>query len=66
MVTDGVSGVGMRFEIDTGSHAAISIAAIRSRMTADRKSWIASLIAEELRASDFAPALPEIDPKRKL
>lgn len=62
LVTDGVSGVGMRFEIDTRSHAAISVAAIKSRMTPDRKAWIAGLIAEELRASDFLPALSE--PKR--
>lgn len=57
LVTDGVSGVGMRFEIDTGSHAAISIAAIRSRMTAERKQWIAGLIADELRLGDFTPGL---------
>lgn len=56
LVTDGVSGVGMRFEIDTGSHAAISIAAIRSRMPAQRKEWIANLIAEELRVGEFVPS----------
>lgn len=58
LVTDGVSGVGMRFEIATGSQAAISIAAIKGRMTSERKIWIARLIAEELRASEFNPALP--------
>lgn len=57
LVTDGVSGVGMRFEIDTGSQAAISIAAIRSRMNAERKAWVAGLIAEELRVSGFTPSL---------
>lgn len=56
LVTEGVSGVGMRFEIDTGSHAAISVAAIRSRMVPERKQWIASLIAEELRACELVPA----------
>lgn len=66
LVTDGVSGVGMRFEIDTGSHAAISIAAIKSRMPADRKAWIANLIAEELRASDFRPVLPEPRARKKV
>lgn len=66
LVTDGVSGVGMRFEIETGSHAAISIAAIKSRMTPERKAWMARLIAEELRTSDFLPALPEQPIKKKL
>lgn len=56
LVSDGVSGVGMRFELPTHSHAAVSVAAIRSRMTAERKQWIAALIAEELRNSGFAPA----------
>jgi len=48
----------MRFEIATGSQAAISVAAIKGRMSSERKIWIARLIAEELRASDFIPALP--------
>ncbi|MEG0000744.1 IclR family transcriptional regulator [Comamonas sp.] len=59
LVTDGVSGVGMRFEIETGSHAAISIAAINSRMSAQRKAWIAGLIAEELRTGNFLPGLAQ-------
>lgn len=65
LVADGVSGVGMRFEIDTGSHAAISVAAIKSRMGADRKAWIAGLIAEELRTSDFLPTLTEAKPRKR-
>ena len=56
LVTDGVSGVGVRFELETGSHAAISVAAIRSRMPADRKKWIAGLIAEELLAGELTPS----------
>jgi DNA-binding IclR family transcriptional regulator len=58
LVTDGVSGVGMRFELSTGSQAAISIAAIGSRMGSDRKMWIAGLIAEELRTGGFTPSYP--------
>lgn len=56
LVTEGVSGVGMRFELSTGSHAAVSIAAIRSRMRPERKAWIAQLIAEELTTGGFSPS----------
>jgi DNA-binding IclR family transcriptional regulator len=56
LVADGVSGVGMRFELSTGSQAAISIAAIRSRMKPERKAWIANLISEELRTGGFSPS----------
>lgn len=59
LVTDGVSGVGMRFEIETGNHAAISIPAIKSRMCAQRKAWITGLIAEELRTENFLPGLAQ-------
>lgn len=58
LVTDGVSGVGMRFELSSGSQAAISVAAIRDRMKGERKGWIAQLIAEELRVAGFNPAFP--------
>lgn len=53
LVNEGVSGVGMRFEITPGNFAAVSIAAIRSRMQEPRKQWIADLIAEELRSAGF-------------
>lgn len=56
LVTEGVGGVGMSFEISTGGHAAISIAAISSRMRLQRKLEISRLIAEELRGAGFAPA----------
>jgi len=58
LVADGVSGVGMRFELSTGSQAAISVASIRSRMKPERKAWIANLIAEELRTDGFNPSFP--------
>lgn len=53
LVNEGVSGVGMLFEVSPGSYAAISIAAIRSRMQEPRKQWIAELIADELRTAGF-------------
>jgi len=56
LVTDGVCGIGMRFELPTGSQAAVSIAAIRSRMPQKRKSWIAQIMAEELRLDGLAPS----------
>lgn len=57
LVTDGVSGVGMRFELQTGTEAAISVAAIRSRMSQERKAWIVDLIAEELQLDGLKPSL---------
>ena len=56
LVTEGVSGVGMRFEFSGDSHAAISVASIRDRMKADRKAWIANVISEELKTGGFHPA----------
>lgn len=55
LVTEGVGGVGMSFDIPIGGHAAISIAAISSRVPAERKRWIADLISEELRVAGFKP-----------
>ena len=59
LAADGVSGVGMRFEFASGSQAALSVAAIRSRMQPDRKAWIAQLIAEELQVGDVIPSFPQ-------
>jgi DNA-binding IclR family transcriptional regulator len=56
LVTEGVGGVGMSFEVTHGGHAAISIAAISSRIPEERKHRIAQLISEELRAAGFNPA----------
>ena len=55
LVTAGVGGVGMSFEIGSGGHAAISIAAISSRMQPQRKVEIARLISDELRGAGFMP-----------
>src|SRR5690606_1775285 len=53
LVTKGVSGVGVGFELRPGNYAAISIAAIANRMQEPRKDWIAQLIIEELTRTGF-------------
>lgn len=53
LVAEGVSGVGVSFETAPGSHAAISIGAIRTRMTAERTEWIAGIMRDELRATGW-------------
>lgn len=58
LVTEGVSGVGMSFEVANGAHAAISVAAISRRMGDDRRRWIAELMAEELRSAGWKPPGP--------
>jgi DNA-binding IclR family transcriptional regulator len=59
LVAEGVSGVGVYFEVTPGTYAAISVGAIRSRMHEDRREWIAQLMFEELRASGWAaPVAP--------
>ncbi|MDH6186736.1 IclR family transcriptional regulator [Polaromonas sp. CG_23.6] len=59
LVADGVSGIGVGFEVTPGTFAAISVGAIRARMGDDRRSWIAQLMIEELRASGWRPAEEE-------
>jgi len=56
LVAEGVGGVGMAFELPHGGYAAVSIAAIASRMTERRRAWIAEQISEALIAADFKPA----------
>ncbi|WP_371820104.1 IclR family transcriptional regulator [Verticiella alkaliphila] len=57
LVTEGVGGVGMGFDLPQGGHAAISIAAIAPRMQPDRRVWIAEQIAAELRAIGLSPSM---------
>jgi DNA-binding IclR family transcriptional regulator len=57
LVADGVSGVGIYFEVTSGTYAAISVGAIRARMNDERRQWIASLMAEELRHSGLSPSM---------
>lgn len=53
LVAEGVGGVGMSFEVTPGTYAAISVGAIRSRMSEERRLWIAQIMVEELRASGW-------------
>ncbi len=55
LVADGVSGVGVSFEVTPGTYAAISVGAIRSRMQGERRSWIANLMLDELQAAGWQP-----------
>jgi len=55
LVSEGVGGVGMSFDLPHGGHAAISIAAIAGRMQPDRRAWIARRISDALRAAKFQP-----------
>jgi DNA-binding IclR family transcriptional regulator len=58
LVADGVSGVGVAFEVTPATYAAISVGAIKSRMREERRRWIAQVMFEELRASGWQPFLP--------
>ena len=56
LVAEGVSGVGVGFEVTPGTFAAISIGAIRSRRENERRNWLAHLMIEELQSSGWRPA----------
>jgi len=58
LVAEGVSGVGVYFEVTPGTYAAISVGAIRSRMRENRRAEIARLMFEELRGSGWKPPTP--------
>ncbi|TFZ07744.1 IclR family transcriptional regulator [Ramlibacter humi] len=58
LVADGVSGVGMYFEVTPGTYAAISVGAIRARMQDERRAWVAGVMADELGASGWGVPLP--------
>lgn len=51
----GVGVVGIALSVTPGVHAAISVAAIKSRMDDTRRRWIADLVMEEARAAGFEP-----------
>jgi len=53
LVAEGVSGVGVPFQVTPHSYAAISVGAIRSRMAPERRQWIAEVIREELTAAGW-------------
>jgi DNA-binding IclR family transcriptional regulator len=56
LIHEGVSGVGMSFDIDSDGYAAISIAAIRSRMSPERIEWLRRVMLTELNAAGFTAA----------
>lgn len=58
LVAEGVSGVGVYFEVTPGTYAAISVGAIRSRMGEARRAEIAQIMFDELRSSGWAPPTP--------
>lgn len=53
LVAEGVSGVGMAFEVTPGTYAAISVGAIRARMREERRAELVALMTEELHASGW-------------
>lgn len=53
LVAEGVSGVGVHFEVTPGTYAAISVGAIRSRMGVQRREEIAQIMRDELKASGW-------------
>lgn len=55
VLTPGVCGVGLAFEIGHGGHAALSVATIIDRMPPPRRLWLAELMREQLRARGFTP-----------
>lgn len=57
LVAEGVSGIGVYFEVTPGTYAAISVAAIRSRMDEARRAQIAQTLFEELRVSGWQPPI---------
>ncbi|MNR43127.1 hypothetical protein D3C85_1617190 [compost metagenome] len=55
VLTPGVCGVGLAFEIGHGGHAALSVASIIDRMPPPRRLWLAELMRGQLRARGFTP-----------
>lgn len=58
LVAEGVSGLGVAFEVTPATYAAISVGAISSRMRQERCLWVAQVMFEELRASGWQPFQP--------
>ncbi len=57
LVHEGVSGVGISFDVGEDGYAAISVAAVTSKMNYERKMWITRTVAAELRAAGFTPSV---------
>lgn len=54
LVTEGVGGVGVCFNIAPDYHAAVSVAAISGRMTQARRRQIADMMFEEIARAEFS------------
>ena len=54
LITLGVCAVGKAFAVTPGTYAAISVAAIKSRMALPRRKWIADVVATTLRDIGFS------------
>ncbi|MFC4276503.1 IclR family transcriptional regulator [Achromobacter aloeverae] len=55
LVHEGVSGVGISFDVGEDGYAAISIAAVTGKMNYARKMSLTRMVAAELRAAGFTP-----------
>ncbi|SIT34998.1 putative transcriptional regulator [Paraburkholderia piptadeniae] len=56
LVHEGVSGVGVSFDVGEDGYAAISVAALSSKMNYERKMWVTRTVVTELRAAGFTPS----------
>lgn len=53
LITPGVGAVGAAFAVTSGSCVAISVAAIKQRMDAERRNWIAGVLSREVEKLGF-------------
>jgi len=53
IITPGVVGVGMVFAVSEDSYVGVSVAAIQSRMDANRQKWIVDLVMREMKKLGF-------------
>lgn len=59
LVTQGVGGVGVAFRIAYGGFAAISVGAMKTRMSQARKKWVAGLIGERIAQIAFITGIDD-------
>ena len=58
LITDGVSSIGLAFQIHHGDHAAISLACINARICAQRQIELVELLRQKIRELGFSPVMP--------
>ncbi|WP_353193328.1 IclR family transcriptional regulator [Pandoraea pnomenusa] len=61
LVHQGVSGVGVSFEVGEDGYAAISVAAVSSKMNHEHKMWVTRTVASELQAIGFTPSVKSVE-----